>query len=148
MRTVIAIAISALLAAGLCETAKAHDDFYGGGGFHAGYYGGFGFGGPGFGGPSFGYGYPGFAGGYSTFGYGFAPVSQTVVSTTFYQPAIVPPMHFGGVPYQFGALGYPYRYYTHLPGYSFSYHSGMVPTYYPGQFGYGYGYNGYGPFGW
>ncbi|MBA3312749.1 MAG: hypothetical protein H0T47_05575 [Planctomycetaceae bacterium] len=144
MKTLFAAVFAAGMLIASAPEATAHGGFYYGRYPYAGFYGGYGFGG-------YGDGYPGF-------GYGFAPVSQTVVTaTTYYPPIYAPPAYYGGWGSgwgswdslgQIGGLGYPYRYYTHAPGYSFSYHSGTVPTYYPGQFGYGNGYYGYGPFGW
>ena len=66
-------------------------------------------------------------------------------------PAPAPAFYGPDPPYPayYGGYGYTYSYFTHVPGYSFTYYRGRVPRYYPGPYGYaGYGFYGYGPYGW
>jgi hypothetical protein len=90
---------------------------------------------------------------------GYVPV----YGSAFYAspPLLNAPIYYGGwgpgwggwaYPGYLGGVGYHYSYYTHLPGYSFTYFTGRIPRYYPGPLGAnpfgGLGYYGYGPLGW
>ena len=92
----------------------------------------------------------------------YAPDYYYGFSAPTYFPAPYPaPIYYGGWGTGWGGWAYPgylsgvrysYGYYTHLPGYSFTYYRGPIPRYYPGPYGNspfgGIGDYGYGPYGW
>lgn len=90
--------------------------------------------------------------------YGPYPGYYTAYGAPAYHAPIYPAASFYGsafygapsLPYPayFGGYGYTYSYFTHVPGYSFTYYRGVLPRYAPGPYGAFYGYYGFGPYGW
>lgn len=82
--------------------------------------------------------YPGYTTAYGAPAF-HAPIYS---SAAFYGAPTLP------YPGYFGGHGYTYSYFTHVPGYSFTYYRGTLPRYAPGPYGAHYGYYGFGPYGW